>query len=749
MDTHAGVVIVGYEHIARTIVMTHSITTRRHLLASAVAVVATATTPVFAKKMKSRKKPPMPQSSLPVPPVAKRFPHSFTAHGYTIEDPYFWLKDQGYPKIDDKPVLDYVKAENTYFEAVMKPQEALIEKIFGELKGRVKQDDTSVPQKDGNYLYQSKFETGGQYPKIIRWPINDAKAVQVLLDQPEMAKGKEYFRVGGSEVSHDGALLAYAVDTNGSERYTTRIKNIATGTLLSDTLEQTNGNLVWQSDNKAFAYMELSQEWRPYRVKYHVLGTDPSSDKLLYEEKDSGFFAGIDVTSSKKFMIIQTGDNITSEIQLIPLDNLLAKPVMVSPRRVAHEYSLDEREGIIYIRTNDKHRNFRIATAPSTTPEEKNWQELIAGTEKHFIRGATSHKNVLVVSERIDGLDQVRLRTYDGNESYIKLPEASYSASVSGSPEYEIDHVRLNYSSMVTPNTVYDYDMAVKRLSPRKVQEIPSGYDPSLYVTERLLAPARDGTMVPVSVVYRKDRGKNAGPLHLYVYGSYGYAVPPGFSSTRLSLLDRGFAYAIAHVRGGDDLGYDWYTQGKAKKRWNTFNDFIDTAKFLIAQGYTAEKNISAEGGSAGGQVMGTITNTANELWRAVIAEVPFVDVINTMMDMSLPLTPTEWPEWGNPIKNKDDFDYMKSYSAYDNVDAKPYPHLMVTAGLNDPRVTYWEPAKWVAKLRHTKTNDNMLVLKTNMGAGHGGQSGRFNALKETAEQFVFLLKAYGLADKG
>jgi oligopeptidase B len=718
---------------------------RRTLLASAAAAALVATTPVFAK-VSSRKKSAM---TAPIPPVAKRLPHSFSAHGYTVQDPYFWLKDQSYPKVDDKPVLEYVKAENTYFEAVMKPQEQLIEKIFKELKGRVKDDDTSVPVKDGDFVYQNKFEAGAQYAKNIRWPVAKPEAVQILLDQPEMAKGKEYFRVGGSEVSHDGALLAFAVDSNGSERYITRIKNIANGAVMADILEETNGNLVWQSDNKAFAYMELSKEWRPYRVKYHVLGTDPKTDKVIYEEKDAGFFAGIDVTSSKKFMILQTGDNITSEIQLVPLDNLLAKPVMVAARRSGHEYALDEREGMIYIRTNDKHRNFRIAIAPSTTPQEANWQELIAGSNEHFIRSATSHKNMLIVTERIEGLDQVRLRNYDGTESYIKFPEASYSASVSGNPEYEIDHVRLNYASMVTPNTVYDYNLSQAILTSRKVQEIPSGYDKSLYVTERLLAPARDGALVPVSLVYRKDRGKNAGPLHLYAYGSYGYAVPPGFSSTRLSLLDRGFAYAIAHIRGGDDLGYDWYTQGKTNKRWNTFNDFIDVGKFLVKEGYTAEKNISAEGGSAGGQVMGVVTNTANELWRAVIAEVPFVDVINTMMDTSLPLTPTEWPEWGNPIKNKADFEYMMSYSPYDNVAAKPYPHLFVAAGLNDPRVTYWEPAKWVAKLRHSKTNDNMVVLKTNMGAGHGGQSGRFNALKEIAEQFAFLLKAYDLADKG
>ncbi len=725
--------------------MTEPLSRRTALLVSAAAVALGAATP----RAVSRKKPPMPQAKTPLAPVAQRLPHSYTAHGYTIDDPYFWLKDQSYPKVDDVPVLDYVRAENAYFNAVMKPQAALTEKIFNELKARVKQDDSSVPAKDGAYVYQSKFETGAQYPKNIRWPVAKPDAVELVLDQPAMAKGTDYFRLGGSQVSHNAALLAYAVDTNGSERFTTRIKNIATGALLPDTLEQTNGNLVWQSDDKAFAYMELSAEWRPYRVKYHVLGTDPKTDKILYEEKDAGFFAGIDTTTSRKFMMIQTGDNITSEVSLVPLDNLQAAPVMVAPRKVGHEYSVDEREGAVFIRTNDTHRNFRIASAPSATPQQANWVDVIAGTYTHFIRGAAAHKNVLVVTERINGLDQVRLRSYDGAEHFIAFPEASYSAGVSTNPEYELTQLRLTYSSMITPNTVYDYDLANRKLETRKVLEIPSGYDKSLYVTERLMAPARDGTLVPLSIVYRKDRGKNAGPLHLYVYGSYGYAIPPSFSSARLSLLDRGFAFAIAHVRGGDDLGYDWYTQGKAGKRWNTFHDFIDVAKHLIAQKYTAVKNISAEGGSAGGQVMGVVANDANELWRAVLAEVPFVDVMNTMQDTSLPLTPTEWPEWGNPIKSKTDFDYMMSYSPYDNVAAKPYPDMMVTAGLNDPRVTYWEPAKWVAKLRYLKTDNNMLVLKTNMGAGHGGKSGRFDSLREVAERYVFLLKSFGMTENG
>jgi oligopeptidase B len=710
---------------------------RRTLLAG-VSMFTLASTRVFAAKHKRR------SMTKPVPPVAMRIPHSATRHGITLEDPYHWLKDQGYPSVDDAPVLEYLTAENAYFAAVMDPHKAVTDTLFAELKARIKEDDSSVPQRDGSFIYQSRFAVGEQYSRLIRWPADNAKAETVLLDQPAMAKGHDYFKLAGGEVSNNEQLIAYATDTSGGERFVTRIKNIASGALLPEVLLDTNGTLVWQADDKAFAYMELSPEWRPYRVKLHVLGTDPRSDKILFEEKDTGFFCGLGRTQSKQYMLIQTGDNITSEIHLVPIDNLSAKPVLVGARRPGHEYDLDEREGTLYIRTNDTHKNFRIVTAPVATPQQANWQGLIAGSDRHYLRGLSSFKNLLVVQERIDGLDQIRLRDYAGNQSYIAFPESSYSASVSSNPDYDIDVLRVAYASMITPNTVYDYDLKSHTLVSRKVQEIPSGYDKNLYTTERLMAPARDGTLVPVSIVYRKDRGKNSGPLHLYAYGSYGYAIPPGFSTIRLSLLDRGFAYAIAHIRGGDDLGYDWYLAGKANKRWNTFHDFIDVARYLAKQGYTAENMISAEGGSAGGQVMGVITNDAPELWRAVVADVPFVDVMNTMQDESLPLTPTEWPEWGNPITSATDFNYILSYSPYENVSKKEYPHLYITGGLNDPRVTYWEPAKWTAKLRHEKSNDNLLLMKINMGAGHGGKSGRFESLYEDAQGFTFLLKAFG-----
>jgi oligopeptidase B len=687
-------------------------------------------------------------TSKAVPPVAARIPHQTTRHGITLDDPYHWLKDQNYPKVDDAQVLAYLNAENAYFDAVMNPHKALTDTLFAELKARIKEDDSSVPQRDGAYVYQSRFAAGEQYPRLVRWAAKDETrgtelAETLLLDQPAMAKGHDYFKLAGGDVSHNDVYIAYATDTSGGERFITRIKNIATGALLPEELPETNGSLVWQADDTAFAYMELSAEWRPYRVKLHVLGTDPATDTLLYEEKDAGFFCGLGLTQSKKYMLIQTGDNITSEVYLVPTSNLSAAPVLVSARKAGHHYDLDEREGVLYIRTNDTHKNFRIVTASVTTPQQSHWQELIAGSQRHYLRGLSSFQNYLVMQERIDGLDQIRLRDYEGNQRYIAFPESSYTASVEHNPGYALEQLRLSYTSMITPRTVYDYDLQTHTLISRKVQEIPSGYDKELYTTERLMAPARDGTSVPVSIVYRKDRGKNSGPLHLYAYGSYGYAIPPSFSTIRLSLLDRGFAYAIAHVRGGDDLGYDWYLAGKAAKRWNTFHDFINVGRYLVKEGYTAEKMISAEGGSAGGQVMGVVANSAPELWRAIIADVPFVDVINTMQDESLPLTPTEWPEWGNPINSADDFNYMLSYSPYDNVGPQAYPHLYITGGLNDPRVTYWEPAKWTARLRHMKANNNLLLMKINMGAGHGGKSGRFDSLYEDAQAFTFLLKAF------
>ena len=687
-------------------------------------------------------------TDLPAPPVAAVEPRQVTHHGITLTDPYAWLKDDSYPEVDDQPVLDYLNAENAFYEAVMEPHKGLTEAIFEELKGRLKEDDASVPVKDGDWLYQWRFEEGAQYRKWYRVPVAGG-AEQLILDEPALAEGKDYFRLGGLEVSPDGRLLAYSVDDDGSERFTLKVKDLTTGEVMADAIPNTIGDPKWSADGRTLLYLEVNENWRPFRVRAHVLGTPVADDRVLYEEQDGGFFVALDKTQSRDYLIIASGDHVTSEIRLLPASDPFAEPLLIAPREPGLEYYVDHAGDTLYIRTNDTHKNFRIATASPSAPGRDGWRELIAGSDRHYLRGITAFKDFLAIVERVDGLDQVRLRRHDGDEHTVAFPEAAYAAGLGANPEFDVDTVRLSYESMVTPDTVFDYQVASRTLITRKVQEIPSGYDAGQYVTERLLATARDGVQVPISIVYKKGFTKDGTrPVHLYAYGAYGYGMPPSFSTARLSLLDRGFAYAIAHIRGGDELGRQWYEDGKMFKRMNTFTDFIDAARHLVAEGYAAPGNVSASGGSAGGSLMGAVVNMAPETWRAVVAHVPFVDVLNTMLDTSLPLTPIEWPEWGNPIESREAFDYIRSYSPYDNVAAQDYPPIMVTAGLNDPRVTYWEPAKWTARLRATKTDDNLLVLKTNMGAGHGGKSGRFRRLYETAEEYTFLLMAFGLLDQ-
>jgi oligopeptidase B len=679
------------------------------------------------------------------PPVAEQRPHEYTRHGVTIQDPYAWLKDESYPEVDDADVLDYVKAENAYFEAQMKPRETLVETIFQEMKGRIKEDDSSIPQKDGDWLYWFAYQTGAEYPVHYRRRV-DGGADQILFDEPKEAEGKEYFRLGMLDVSPDDRLMAHGADDNGSERYTLKIREIATGRELETISTQVNGDVVWAADSKSLVYTEVNEQWRAYKILHHVIGTDPKTDRILYEERDIGFQVGIDETQDRQWIVLATGDNQTSEVRLVPASDPLAEPILISPRKVKHEYSVDSANGKLWILTNDEHVNFRLVEADPATPGT--WTTVIPGSDSVYLTGFAAFKQHLILSERVEGLDQVVLRTYDGTESRVPFGEASYSAGLSSNPEYDPGVYRLSYSSMVTPRTTYEYDPATGGLTTLKVQEIPSGYDAGQYETERLIVTARDGAKVPVSVVYKKGFPKDGtGKLFLYAYGAYGYAIPPSFSTGRLSLLDRGYAFAIAHIRGGDDLGYNWYLQGKAEARWNTFHDFVDAAKGLIAADFTSAGNIAINGGSAGGELMGVVANTDPDLWGAVVADVPFVDVLNTMLDDSLPLTPGEWPEWGNPIVDEKAFALIRSYSPYDNVAAKAYPPLLITGGLNDPRVTYWEPAKWAAKLRATKTDGNMLLLKTNMGAGHGGKSGRFDSLKEDAETYAFILWQLGDAN--
>ena len=678
----------------------------------------------------------------PRPPVAAQKPHSYTRHGHVIEDPWAWLKDAGYPKVEDPEILSYLEEENRWFEGAMAPHADLVETLFGEMKGRLKEDDAGVPQKDGDWLYWWAFRPGGQYRVWHRKAVSGG-ADQTILDEPAEAEGKEYFRLGALEISPDGRLAAWSADDNGAERFTLRIRDLATGADVETVTDVANGAVVWNADSSAVAYTEVNDNWRTYRARLHVLGSDPASDTTLYEEADEGFRVAVSRTQDRAWIAVATGDHETSEVRLLPTSDLAAAPLLVSPRQPKRQYSVDSAHGRLWILTNDDHVNFRLAEADPATPDA--WTTVIAGSDRHYLRGVTSFARHLVVQEREDGLDQVRLRGYDGNEARIPFPEASYTAGLAANPEYDPPAYRLAYSSMVTPGTVYDFDPATGGLTTLKVQEIPSGYDPALYATERLTITARDGTSVPVSVVYRRDFVKDgAGKLFLYAYGAYGYAYPPSFSTLRLSLLDRGFAFAIAHIRGGDDLGYDWYLDGKAEKRWNTFHDFVDAAKGLIAAGFTRAGNIAINGGSAGGELMGVVANTDPDLWGAVVADVPFVDVLNTMQDESLPLTPGEWPEWGNPITDPAAFDLIRSYSPYDNVKPQAYPPMLISGGLNDPRVTYWEPAKWAARLRATKTDQNTLLLKTNMGAGHGGKSGRFDSLREDAEAYAFILTQMG-----
>ena len=678
------------------------------------------------------------------PPRAEQRPYEYSRHGITISDPYNWLRDRSYPEIDDEDVLAYLRAENAYFEAQMSGRQALVDELFAEMRARIKEDDASVPQRDGGYEYWSEFEEGGQYRKFYRRPVGTDER-QLILDGPALAEGLEYFSLGAMSVSEDGRYLAYSTDATGGEYYTGFVKDLQTGELLPDRIENVNSGLVWAAGDSVIVYGRANENWRVDRIFAHRLG-ETGEDTLVFHEQRTGFTVQPGLSAQKDWLILATGDNETHEVRLIPAAAPLGEQTVVREAVTGVEYEVDVRDDTLFILTNDEHVNFRLATAPLASPGE--WTTLIAGSDEFYLTDFDLFADFYVTEGRLAGLDQVQLRDYDDPSAVrsIGFPEQAYSAGLGNNPEYEADRLRLDYESPITPDTVYDYHVANGELETLKVQEIPSGFDPAQYRVERVQVRARDGAMVPVSILYRADR-EMGGPLHLYAYGAYGYAVPPGFSTSRLSLVDRGVAYAIAHIRGGDDLGRNWYLQGKMKERTNTFDDFVDVGRALVARGYTAEGRISASGGSAGGELMGAVINQAPELFGAVVAHVPFVDVLNTMLDESLPLTPGEWPEWGNPVESKAAFTHILSYSPYDQVTAQDYPPLMVTAGLNDPRVTYWEPAKWVAKLRDVKTDDNILLLKTNMGAGHGGRSGRFEGLRETAEEVAFILWQLGVEE--
>ena len=677
--------------------------------------------------------------SLPAPPQAERRPYSYERHGVTIEDPWHWLRDPKYPEVDDPDVLAYLHSENAYFETWAGQHKQLIEQLFEEMKGRIKEDDSSVPIRDGDFLYWWAFKPGAQYRTWYRKPVSGG-ADQVLLDEPAEAEGRDYFRLGALEISPDGKLLATLADYDGSERFELRIRDLATGKDIETVTKVGIGLPVWSSDSAGIVFTEVNDQWRSYRARYHRLGRPVDEDITLYEETEElGFTVGLGKSHDRSTVFVSTGDNATTEVRFVSADDPSQPLTLISRRRQGREYHVDAAHGKFWIHTNDDHVNFRLAVADPADPEK--WETVIPGSDRVYLTGATAYRDHLAITTRVDGLDRLTLRTYEGQETHIPFEEASYSAFFMGNPEFAPDSYRVGYTSMVTPTTTYDYHPQSGELEVLKVQEIPSGYDASQYATERLTIEARDGTKVPVSVVYKKGFEKNGeGKLFLYAYGAYGIAIPPSFNSNRVSLLDRGWACAIAHIRGGDDLGYQWFLDGKLTKRTNTFNDFVDVAKGLIDAKFTRPGRIAINGGSAGGELMGAVVNSNPELWGAVVADVPFVDVLNTMLDDTLPLTPGEWPEWGNPITDKAAFDLIRSYSPYDNVKPQAYPPLLITGGLTDPRVTYWEPAKWAAKLRTAKTDNNPLFLKINMGAGHGGKSGRWEKLHEVAETYGFIM---------
>ena len=692
---------------------------------------------------------------MPTPPEAPKHPQTLSLHDRMRSDDYAWMKDPDWQKVMRTPeVLDpeiraYLEANNTYTESVLAPQKGLMEALFEEMKGRIKEDDSSVPSPDGPYDYYHRYEEGGQHPIFCRRAKGrDEAEEQTLLNGNVLAEGTSFFRIAACRHSPDHRLLAYAVDLSGSEYTTIRIKDLESGELLTDEIGSAQGDVAWSADCGAIFYTVLDDNHRPCEVRCHQLGDDPKTDRVVYAEEDPGFFVGVGKTESGRFVVISSHDHTTSEVRVIPADSPDDAPRVIAARQTDVEYDIADRGDRFYILTNiDGAEDFKIVTCSLTETEPSSWQDLVAHEPGRLIKHIRLFGGYMVRQEAVEGLPRIVITDLEtAAEHAIAFDEEAYDLGILPGYLFETPVLRFNYSSMTTPPRVYDYDMATRERVLRKEQEIPSGHDPAHYRTGRILVTSHDGAAVPVSLLYRKDQKLDgSAPLLLYGYGSYGFSMPASFSTNRLSLVDRGFVYAIAHIRGGMDKGYHWYSSGKLLCKKNTFLDFVAAAEGLIEAGYTSKGQIAVHGGSAGGMLVGAVANMRPDLLNAVVGEVPFVDVLNTMCDDSLPLTPPEWPEWGNPIADAAAYDYIESYSPYDNVEAKDYPHILATAGLTDPRVTYWEPAKWVARLRERKTDSNLLLLRTNMDAGHAGASGRFDRLKEVALVYGFLLRVYGL----
>jgi len=678
----------------------------------------------------------------PKPPVAEKIKKELTAHGQTRIDNYYWLRERENPK-----VMDYLKAENEYLKAVMQPTETFQETLYQEIVARIKQTDMSVPYRSEGYYYYTRFEEGKEYPVYGRKKGNLEAPEEVLLKVNELAEGQPYYHVAGLTVSTDNNLIAYGADNVSRRLYTLHFKNLASGETLPDKILNTSGQAAWANDNKTVFYaLKDTTTLRPYKIMKHVLGTPVSGDQEVFAENDETFNTEVYKSKSKKFLIIASESTLSTECRFLDADKPDGEFKVIQPRERDLEYQVEPFQDKFYIRTNYQAKNFRLMETPLEKTAKENWTEVIPHREDVLFEGFEIFDNSLVIEERKSGLTQLRVISWrDKAEHNLDFGEQTYAASIGFNPEFNTDWLRYDYSSLTTPNSTYDYNMVTKEKKLLKQQEVLGGFNPENYYAERLYATAQDGVKVPISLVYRKGIQKNGDhPLLLYGYGSYGASTDPVFSSVRLSLLDRGFICALAHIRGGQELGRAWYEDGKLLQKKNTFTDFITCAEYLIAEKYTRPEKLFAMGASAGGLLMGAVVNMRPDLFKGVIAGVPYVDVITTMLDPSIPLTTSEYDEWGNP-NNKESYDYMLSYSPYDNVEAKAYPALFVTTGLHDSQVQYWEPAKWVAKLRSMKTDKNPLLLYTNMEAGHGGASGRFRRYRETAMEYAFILGLVGI----
>jgi oligopeptidase B len=681
------------------------------------------------------------------PPVAEIKATTRILHGDTVVDNYYWMIDYFKKGPDSTKVVVYLTAENKYVDTMMSGSKAFREDLFKELKGRIKEKDESVPVLENGYYYYRKTEDGKQYYKYCRKKGSLNAPEEVLMDVDEMAKGHPYYSVSGFSVSPDNKMLAYGVDQVSRRQYVLHIKNLETGEIYNDAVTNTEGYAVWASDNKTMFYtaknaVTLLSE----KIKKHTLGTDATNDVVAYEEKDKSNYIGVGKVKSGKFILIYSSATLSDEIRMIPADQPEATFKVFTPRAKDMKYDVVALDDKFLIVTNWDAQNFRMMETPLDKPGRENWKEVIPNRKDVLLSGVDEYKDFIVLSERKNGLSQLRVKSLKStDEHYLDFGEPTYTARNGGNPEYNSNVLRYIYTSMTTPNSVYDYNMETKAKTLMKEQEVVGGYKKEDYVTERVYATAKDGTKVPISIVYKKGLKKDGtAPLLLYGYGSYGATMDAGFSSNNLSLLNRGFVYALAHIRGGQEMGRYWYEDGKLMKKMNTFTDFIDCGKYLISEKFTSHGHLYAQGGSAGGLLMGAVINLAPNMWNGIIAQVPFVDVVNTMLDESIPLTTNEFDEWGNP-KNKDAYTYMKSYAPYENIERKAYPNMLITTGLHDSQVQYFEPAKWVAKLRATKTDKNILLLKTDMDFGHGGASGRFDYLKDVALNYAFLFALEGI----